>query len=97
MSEKKLATIEQLNAAVRKPELTPTQVDEQIASHVEELKAQAVAPVVEEVDPELVRQDQEKLREQRRADNLRRLKAPVLTAGAAEIIVPGRPSFLLTT
>jgi hypothetical protein len=39
----------------------------------------AVAPAVEEIDPELVRQDEEKLREQRRADNLRRLEAPVLT------------------
>jgi hypothetical protein len=66
-------------AASRKRELSPTEVESRIASEIETLKAQAVAPVVEEVDPDVVAADERKLREERRRENLRRMtKSAVL-------------------
>jgi hypothetical protein len=62
-------------AASRKRELSPTEVESRIASEIETLKAQAVAPVVEEVDPDVVTEDERKLREERRSQNLRRMKS----------------------
>jgi hypothetical protein len=62
------------DAKRRKRELKPEQVDLKIANEIERLRSQAVAPTVEEADPERVRQDAERLREERRADNLRRMR-----------------------
>jgi hypothetical protein len=59
-------------------ELTAEQVDQQIAARVEQLKSQAVTPAVEPVDEEAACREEEGRREKRRAENLRRMKAPVL-------------------
>lgn len=53
-------------------------VHQQIAAHIETLKAQAVTPAVEPVDDEAARLEEEERRNARREDNLRRLKSPVL-------------------
>jgi hypothetical protein len=58
--------------------LTPEKVDQQIAACVEKLKSQALTPTVEPVDEEAARREEEERRNARRADNLRRLKSPVL-------------------
>jgi hypothetical protein len=67
------------DAALRKREPSPSQVEAEIASEIESLKARAVAPVVEPVDEELRAREEQERRDARRKDNLRRLKAsPVL-------------------
>jgi hypothetical protein len=72
----KYANLEEAwDAEQRRRELSAGQVDTAISNEIESLKAQAVVPGVEEVDPALVRQNEEKLRAERRADNLRRMRS----------------------
>jgi hypothetical protein len=59
---------------------TPQQVDDGIASRIEQLKARATTPPTEEpVDEEAVRREEEERRAAQRADTLRRMaKSSVL-------------------
>jgi hypothetical protein len=58
--------------------LKPKDVEQQIAARIEKLKAQAVTPTVEPVDEDEAAAEEAERREKRRADNLRRMKSPVL-------------------
>jgi hypothetical protein len=73
------ADAEALEAATRRRQATPAQVDREIRREVVKLQERAgVLPEAEEADPELVAREEQERRDARRADNLRRMQSPVL-------------------
>jgi hypothetical protein len=62
----------------KNPKLTPEQVKARMLEEIESLKVRAAPPVEEQVDEEAAVLEEQRLREERLADNLRRMKSPVL-------------------
>jgi hypothetical protein len=63
----------------RRKKQSPARVEARIASAVEALKKRAVpVPTAEPDDPERVARIEQEVREKRRADTARRMKAPVI-------------------